>query len=492
MTTASIRALARVALPFALSAIALAGCASVDSARTPAARTGTATTYAAAPAQSTAAFSSALRCMDTLLADFGTRDLSVIVENLTDAREMGGGTKDLLIAVVSDMTQRSRAIRLVGSGNDWGNTVSYLSQSKDGESIAVVPQYALRGSISQLDPASDLAVAADLTMLNTKDLTVVPGVATRNSVVVASNGAGEIRKYGFAYGLPAAADRAKALRALVELTAIELFGRLAKVPYWTCLGATDAHETVAVETQDWYDAMAARPTEIIKYFQAQLRLRGVYDGPIDGAVNAQLKDAVARYREVLGLSHEPKLSLDFFRAYLRADHYQLAARLKPPAVASVTPAAAPAVAPAASPAVAPLSLNIATANDARRFARGEAVRLTIRPSRDAHVYCFLQDEQRKIRRFFPNRFQRDSHVPQAEGLQLPGAMRFEILMNARGVLETVACFATERDVLPRLPAGVSGGDFEPLPVTSLEQVHSAFAQVADGVLAQHSFELRAK
>lgn len=486
MTTSPIRDLARVVLPLAAALAALAGCAATETARAPAATPATPRAVPAEPALSTAAFSNALRCMDTMLADYGISDLSVIVEDLADARHKGGaGAKDMLIAVVSDMTQRSRAIRLVGSSKDWGNTVSLLAQAQNRESMAVVPQYALRGSISQPDAASDLAVAVDLTLLKTQDMTVVPGVATRNSVIVTGSDAGEIRKYGIRYALPAGADRARALRAVVEVTAVELVGRLAKVPYWVCLGATDAHAAVAVETQDWYDAMAARPAEIINYFQGQLRQRRAYDGPIDGAVNPPFKDAVARYRDVLGLSNEPKLSLDFFRAYLRADHYQLAAKVTPPApVASATPVAAP--------AALPLGLNIAAANDARRFARGEPVRLTIRPSRDAHVYCFLQDEQRKIKRFFPNRFQRDSRVQQTDGLQLPGAMRFEILMNARGVQETVTCFATEHDVLQELPAGLKGSDFESLPVTSFEQLRSAFVKAADGALAQQSFELLAR
>ena len=75
-------------------------------------------------------------------------------------------------------------------------------------------------------------------------------------------------------------------------------------------------------------------------------------------------------------------------------------------------------------------------------------------------------------------------------MQLPGAMRFEIVMNPRGVPETVACFATERDVLPELPAGLNGGDFHPLPVASLEQVRAGLRQGQPGALAQDSFQIR--
>jgi hypothetical protein len=470
MTQTPIRALAAWALLLSIALAAVSGCASVPE--------GTSVSDKAPAVQATAPtdLSPALRCMDTLLLDYGARDLSVIVEGFADPAPRTGDAKDVLIATVSDMTQRSRAIRLIASGKDWGNTARYMAQTANRESTTVVPQYALRGTVTAFDAAGTAAV--DLNLLATRDMSVVPGAATRASIVRSGSGA-EIRKFGIGYGV-SATDRGQALRALVDVAAIELFGRLARVPYWTCLGATAAHASVAAEIQDWYDAMAAHPGEIIKYFQAQLRLRHVYDGPIDGAVSPQFKEAVARFRELLGLAREAKLSLDFFRAYLGADHRQLEARL----AATAAPKA-----PAKTEA-APLALQIAAADDAHRFTRGEAVRLTIRLSRDAHVYCFLQDEERRISRFFPNRFQRDSRVRAADGLQLPGAMRFEIQMNARGVPETVACFATERDILAQLPAGVNGGDFDALPVATLDQVRDAFAQAAGGLLAQQSFALQ--
>jgi hypothetical protein len=262
----------------------------------------------------------------------------------------------------------------------------------------------------------------------------------------------------------------------------------------TCFGGGLAEPAVAAGVQDWYDAMAARPADIIAWFQQQLRARGVYDGPIDGAVNAPLKEAVSRYREALGLSREPKLSLDFFQAYLSGDHRALAERLAPPQPPAPArpPAAGAATALAVAPRPAPLDLQIAAANATQRFARGEAVQLAIRPSRDAHVYCFLQDENRRITRFFPNRFQRDSRVPARAALQLPGAMRFEITMNPRGVTETVTCFGTDSDVLAALPAELSGADFSALPLASLDQLRQAFLGVTHGTLAQESFQIRAR
>jgi Domain of unknown function (DUF4384) len=463
--------------------MALAACATVD--RAPA----TPLPDAQGPAPAIVDLSAARRCMDNLLLDQGPRDLALRVEEIADPAPRGGAAvRDMLVSSLSDMTQRSRAIRIVQA-----------SQAEPPGAGSA--QYLLRGSVSLQDKVGGSGAAVlglDLTLLTIGDMSVVPGTASRSTAAWFERGAGqngrvEIGKFGRLFSVPTASNdgRALAQRALADVASIELVGRLARVPYWNCFGASTAEPKIAAEVQDWYDAMAARPVEIIGYFQQQLRLRHLYDGAVDGVVNPQLKEAVARYRGVLGLSPEPKLSLDFFQAYLAADHHALEGRAALVAVAQVAPVVATVAAPA-SASETQLTLRVAAANASQRFARGQAVQLTIQPNRNAHVYCFHQDENRKITRFFPNRFQTNSQVPSAVGLKLPGSMNFEIAMNARGMPETVACFATETDVLARLPADLNSGDFAVLPVASLDQVRSAFLKVAGRALAEDSFQIRGR
>ena len=127
-----------------------------------------------------------------------------------------------------------------------------------------------------------------------------------------------------------------------------------------------------------------------------------------------------------------------------------------------------------------------------RFKPGERVRLSVTTSHDAHVYCYLQDETRRILRFYPNRFSKSALVRADVPLEIPGRMRFEIVANTRRVAETVACFASERDVMPKLPAAIVGTDFASLRATSLDQVRNAFASVAGDTLTQASFRVEFK
>lgn len=516
MATSIVSTLRRLAIPLAAAA-ALAACSTLDVKQptvqqTEAARVGP----EGAPFRSITGFSGALRCMDNQMIDYGVRDVSMLVEEILDqTKKVNAGTRDMLITALSDMTRRSRAVRVVAFGKDATNVISFLASAQRQSAYEVIPQFDIKGSVTQFDenvirnqkdlgigfqPFIHLGIARDaassilgldLSVLSTDDMSLLPGVTSRNSVVILKQGSGldadaAYHKFGvnFTMNLSKAEGQSQALRGLVELAAVELMGKLTKTPYWTCLGAQpESSEEISLEITDWYYAMAASRIELIAYFQNQMRRRGFYDGPIDGQFNPAIDEAISNYRAALGLSRQALLDEAFFKAYLGADHSKIPRPAKP-AVAEIKPPTAP-----AAPG---LRLGLASANQQTRFARGEAISLTLTPNQDAHVYCYLRDENAQIRRFFPNRFSRDSLVPANQALALPGSMRFQLVMNTKGAQETVLCFATAGDILQQLPSSVVGVDFEALPVASLDQIRDAFQTASGGLLAQEQFHVQPK
>lgn len=514
----------RLVSPLALS-LMLVGCAAMDVKtetveQTEVIRIGP----ESAPRRSITGFSDALRCMDTTLANYGVRDVSVLLEDILDqTKKVNAGTKDMLITAVSEMSTRSRAIRLVAFGPDSGNLITFLQQAESKSAYAVTPQFDIKGSITQLDEnliqkqadagigfdsggsfgigmgyAKDAAsniLALDLTMLDTDDFSVLPGVTSRNAVVIFKEGKGfdadaTISKFGINYNmsLSRSEGQSQALRNLVELAAIELFGKLTRTPYWICLGSTGDQPEIRREIEDWYYGFQANPPQLTAWFQNQLRLRGYYNGVVDGADSHELRIAAAGYRKALGLPEEGGLDFAFFVAYLAADHADVMAGAPAPTLAALPPdGASPARADGA--ATQGFALRVSAEGGQTRFKRGELINLRIETSRDAYVYCYLQDEDRAIQRFFPNRFARDALVKAGTPLQVPGQMRFQFVANSKGVRENVACFAATRDLMPQLPGVVVGTDFEDLSLSSLDQVRDAYRRVAGNDLAEGNFNV---
>jgi hypothetical protein len=192
---------------------------------------------------------------------------------------------------------------------------------------------------------------------------------------------------------------------------------------------------------------------------------------VDGADRPEFQRAVVEYRQALGLSAEPALDLDFFTAYLAADHRKVVAQHPPQEPVAESAAAAP----------LQLAIRNITGGKPRR---GQPVDLEVATSRDAHVYCYLRDENAQLQRFFPNRFRPDSLIQASAPLRVPGAMKFQILASEKGKPETVACFATDQDVLAQLPPTIAGADFENLSDPSLERLRAAFSGVTDSKMAE--------
>ncbi|CAN5464887.1 hypothetical protein BH11PSE11_BH11PSE11_04060 [soil metagenome] len=473
-----------------------------------------------APIRTITNFTSSLRCMDNMFLMYGVRDLVVITEDLTDAtKKVSAGTKDMLITSVSEMTKRSKAIRLIAYGSDSSNLIGFMKEAQKKDMFKLMPQYGIRGSITQYDEnvakktegggvaiidvfsfgraatAATTILGLDLTMMRTDDLSIVSGATSSNSVAIFKSGAGiegeaGYRKFGINYqaNLSRSEGSAQALRNLVEMAVVELFGKLTKTPYWVCLGATSQSETVKNEISDWYSGMYS-DGEIVSFWQQQMRIRGLYTGEINGKNDEALIGAITAYREAMGLEKSAVVDLGFFTAYLEANHYQVAPKARDLLASYKTPAAQP-VNPNDT---RPISISVVSTKGGNQFKKGETVVLNITPSRDAFVYCFMQDENNKIARFFPNRFSKDSLVSARKGVMLPNGKEFNISVNTKGVPEHIACFGSGKDVFADVVPSIGGGDIDvPTTLQTMAEIKAVFQKAAGASLGVGNMTLNVR
>ena len=459
----------------------------------------------ALPQRNLTNFTGGLRCMDDMLYTYGIRDVSVMVEEMQDqSHKLGVGTRDMMVSAFADMTRRSRGVRLVTFGQDNQNIVQLLSIAQRLNEFKVVPQYDIRGSITQFDEAvtrkqagfgvslplfganfnhssQSSVLGFDASVVSTTDLSLVPGASSKNTVVVTQqdNGLGgahaQIRNSALSLDFTTERNEgvAQALRNVIELSTIELTGKLLHMPYWACLNQDTNNPEIQREMEDWFLSMQDTP-ELNRFYQEQLRNRKFYDGPVDGKPNPAYLQALAAHRVAQGVSGEGEPGFEVFQAFL----------LKPVPKAPAKPFAvdkASADAPgAAASAAAGKEMKLSVQLTKTRYRPGEPIELSLSVPQAAYVYCFLQSPSSgKIQRIFPNRFVRDPRVEANTPVLLPGSQGFKVAAGGDGAKQqAVGCLATEREIYNDLPPQLRWGDFEDIRLATFEEVRAAFAEVA--------------
>jgi curli biogenesis system outer membrane secretion channel CsgG len=464
----------------------------------------------ALPVRNFTSFSASLQCMDNLFAQFGVRDIVITSAGLPDATgEISTGTKDMLISAISAMSVRSGAFRFVDF--DATETDVHQLQSLVGFTDDFrVPNYYVRGAITQLDEgviadsggasvagsAFSLGFNADQTVsvvsldMNVGNLItrqIQPGMSAHNSISVtrtskAGDAGGRISSYGlfFNISLNRAEGMHAAVRSLVELSTIEILGKLAEVPYWRCLQIEQTNPAVEAQARSWFNDMSER--EQVVFVQRALASQGLYDAPITGVRDETTKGAIARYQADNGLIANGQVNFDLYASLI---HRDLALGRQPdPRFGQSIQEAAARVRPN------PLTLTLATPNGARPvYQVNQSLDLTAVASQDSYVYCYYEDGSGAVTRIFPNQFQPDARVIAGRSLGIPGEALFDIVFDRPGASEQVACVASPAELGLSLPPQLKTPDLVPMPVQSLDEVVAAYRRL-DTALVETRLPIR--
>jgi len=462
-------------------------------------------------------FNEALRCMDDLFLAQGKRDIHITTAGIPDATGLiAAGTKEMFITAVSRMSAKSDAFRFV----DYDPTqldVQVLSEMVGLHDDFVAPNYYVRGAITQLDsnvlqsqasagvsiPYMDLAingsqvvsvVSIDLNIGKLVTRQILPGISASNSMAVVQSGKGAdvgglIGKAGLS--LSVSLDKSEgfhqAVRNLIELSTIEVLGKLTRVPYWQCLSIESTNPNYRTEARGWFDLMGERERD--SFVTSGLVRTGYLRS--QAADPAELSDAIGRYQADNDLVPNGRVDFDLY-------YRLLAFQARHPKAVGASPASQPGSTgagtslPATAPPGPPVSVASGppesapprlviggTRGQQPKYHIGETLVFAVEPSSDAYVYCYYQDARGTVARVFPNRFQPDPFLHGGTRIEVPPAGRqsFAIRFDRPGGREAVACIGADREVGLRLPAALKAQDLEPLPVSGLDEVGTRFKEI---------------
>lgn len=463
------------------------------------------------PQRSITNFTPALRCMDDMMFSLGTRDITVMMEEFRDAtQKLPLSARDMLTSALSDMTRRSRAVRLTVFGGDQANLTQFLQLAQKSNVFAVVPQYNIRGTISQLDETvkksggsvgisliesafgvrlgSDTkfsVLGLDTAMVDTTSMTLIPGVSSKNTTVLASRdanaGDGQAKLQSpniglvFSFDTSRADGPAQAARNMIELAMVELVGKLIRAPYWQCLGTLDSDPEVQREMDDWF--LSSEQDELTKFYQLRMRERRYYDGAINGQADASFTSAMQTYRKAMGLPGQGALDQQFFKQFVTTQVARGTVAVARATPASAVPASAAQPTSSASAAALPVVPVVVDAAAPLAFTLAviaQNTQLKLEVKRPGYVYCYTQDPvTRQIQRIFPNRFVQDPRVEPGRPVALPGQGRFVLNPAAE-----YACLHAPREIYSELPPPLRWGDFEDIKLKSFEDIRQQFSQSA--------------
>jgi len=119
---------------------------------------------------------------------------------------------------------------------------------------------------------------------------------------------------------------------------------------------------------------------------------------------------------------------------------------------------------------------------------GEELKLVVRASRNAYVYCFYRDVGGEVTKIFPSQFDRTAQVGSEQPIPSPAWEAPMQLTGPAGSSE-VQCIALDRDASKQLPTEISKPGFSVLPAEMANRLIDLFKKVPEVNIATASMPI---
>ncbi len=318
------------------------------------------------PVRSITGFTQGLACLGRMLRKAGVDPILVTSAPLPDFSESRGaagfGAREMLISAISEVSRESGSVRYVAYDRATPDIIALQSAHPDKANFKV-PDFFIRGAITQIEKTpfttqrgssvdadsvqkeikrvglaysnsvrlSSISMELNMGMIST--FQILPGISASNSLAVSSRGkAGEIAlsvwKIGALYNINENESKAlsTALRALIEVGVIELFGKLYSQPYWECLAQLGSNAKARAEGLDKFNKMNDRDRAdfVARELRRQDYLKHGGDVYLEhGVYTDDFRLAIAKYQARYNLVGNTLISFPLFEKLYRQSKVSL-------------------------------------------------------------------------------------------------------------------------------------------------------------------------
>ncbi len=472
------------------------------------------------PVRTVTNFSDSLRCMDRLFLVHGVEPIYITSAGLPDMSAkgvVGNGARHMLISAISKMAAQSKSIVFVDLPSNpmaYANTngvenpdldilykhLMYVLQetlkNNPHRPKFNYPDYYILGATSQVEDKvtsegtggsvglakadaslsvdqSVSIISLDMNIADATNFSILNGLTASNSIAVMRQSrnnefglGGILQKAGvyFNVALDKRQGPQQALRTLVELSSIELIGKLAQVPYWQCLQIEQTNPEMQSQAREWFAAM--QPEQRIAFVQKTLLSKGFYTGSVSGVLDGATKDAISRYQANEGLIPSGRVDFGLYRILIGGE---LAQGRKPELDFQST-------AGSQTRSSQPIKMQLRSSQS--EYKLNDKFSFYLNTSSDAYVHCYYQGGDKNIIKVFPNQRQANPYIKAQQLIEVPAKQAmFEIILEHSNTQEDVMCLATHQDVSMQLPAELKVADIQPVQLSSLDEVKQAYEKL---------------
>lgn len=487
------------------------------------------------PSKSASVLREGLACMDRMLMSEQVPTTLIAVKSIPDPSGLFSvSTKDMLITALSRMSRTSQAFKVVDYEIDAlrQDTVQAITGLllNSGQVELQKPQIYLSGSISFGDKSVvgkrrtigvstantdtgyswDLlgtVVGLDLHLGDMNTRTLYSGLDSANEAVVATGGKSveigakatglpkHIYRMGIQYEVAADNNQGagSAIRLLVDLAAIELVGKWARVPYWDCLDYEQNHPEFLRQVRQWYEELNVN--ERWQMAQRVLHAQGAWADEVNGLDSAAFRKVVSRYQAANDLTPVGVVNFETYAKLMRGYVGMTAdGKLRRDAleVGGEPKSYAPGL-PDNTPPPGRLDISLVGKRDSNTLNIGEAIVVKVVPPSTGYLYCYYQDAGATISQIYPNPAQPAPVAQGGRAVTVPdasGANPF-LIEASKGGAENVYCALSPKPLTSQLPPTFTRADLQPIEgVKSIDAVRSTFGAFKPGLTGELQWQVQ--
>lgn len=477
------------------------------------------------PIRSISSFNESLVCMDYMLRAAEIPTTLITAKQFPDySGKVPASTKDMMITALSRMSRVSNAFRYVDYEVNLvtQDTVQNLTTIllNNNQMQLQRPALYISGGVSFVDQnvftnsesfgaagerfnagynrnRSATLLGLEMHLGDFRTRTLLPGLDSANEVVFGGGSQGldaaaTIGLYGvkFTLGRDYTQGTGGALRTLVDLAAVELVGKWARVPYWQCLMLEQTNPNFQRQMRDWYDQSG--PAGQLRLIENSLVSQGYLLSSDSGlAVNdIRMRGALARFQTDSGIVVTGVLDFATYERALRnfvklsedGSMVRMGWSASGPADMAVASAAPSEVDSSGRPWMIDMQIeNPQPAGERPAFTEGEQVFLSATLSRSSYLYCYFSDAAGNVMRLLPNAISTNAMVSADQAVRIPDWMAPNpgfILDAGKPGVEAVICVATAQDAASRLPPEMQAPALSNMRgVQGLQGVQQRFANI---------------